>query len=143
MAVPVNPPFNPPTRPLSGGGTKPATPALGGSPGLLTSTGGLYGTQGLLLAPYYNNNTYQGYVIVFDPSNFDCEEACEYDYRQELPPEDKPQQGRNVSCHLIILKYRELGIANLSVNLTVYQKTTDTYITRSIPVNIPYVKTRK
>jgi hypothetical protein len=96
-----------------------------------------------MMAPYLNTTNGYPYVIIYDPSNFNCEEAGEYDFRQEIPVVNQmPQEGRNVSCHLIILKYRELGVATFSVNVTVYNRLTDTFSTRSIIVNIQFVKGR-
>lgn len=126
----TDPPF-PPAPKQPSGGTKSST--LGGSPGLLTSTGGLFGVNGILLTPVFNNITQESYLIIMDSSNFNCDEDAEYDYPQVLPLE---QEGRNVTCHLIILKYRELGLASFTINITVYQQTTDTFITQSYKVNI-------
>jgi hypothetical protein len=129
--------YNPPTK---GGGTK--SKANLSNPGLITSSGGLFGTSGLLLTPYVNNTTGQSYIIVHDPTNFDCEESAEYDFRQEIPMvQGNPyQEGTDVSCHLIKLKYRELGVTSFSINVTVYRKQTDDYFTTSITVNIEQVK---
>lgn len=136
---PINSPggggFNPPNQ-----GTTRSSPV---SFGLLTSSGGVSGAAGLMMAPYVNPVTGRGYVIIFDSTNFDCEESAEYDYPQVIPPEGQgAQEGRDVSCHLIILKYREIGVANFFVNVTVYHKLTDIFETKSIPVSVPYVPGR-
>lgn len=127
---PVGP--RPPSPP---GGTNTGIKNTATNPQLVTSTGGLTGSTGLLLTPYINTLNGNSYVVVHDSNNFDCEENAEYDFRQEIPG-NPPQEGRNVSCHLIILKYRELGIASFNVNITVYQQLTDTFLTRPIPVSI-------
>src|SRR5258706_6609541 len=132
--------YNPPTK---GGGTKSSTNLS--NPGLITSSGGLFGTAGLLLTPYTNNVTGRSYIVVHDPTNFDCEEDAEYDFKQEIPQvQSNPyQEGRDVTCHLVILKYRELSVASFSVNVTVYRKQTDDYFTVQIPVKIKKIKDTK
>ncbi len=118
----INP--NPPNRPL------------GGSPGLLTSTGGLFGINGVLLTPVINNMTGKSYILLMDSNDFNCEESAEYDFPQEIPPRESPQEGRDVNCHLIILKYRELGTARFNINVTTFEKDTDKFTTYSFPVII-------
>lgn len=119
-----------------GGGKGKAT---FGSPGLLTSTGGLTGANGLLLAPAYNIITQKSFIVFFDPSNFNCEENSQYSFRQEANFDRIPGEGRECSIHLIILKYRELGPIKFNINITVFKKTLDDFITTSIPVNIPII----
>jgi len=140
----VNPngpnPFPPP--PIKPGA--PPTKPLGSSPGLLTSTGGLYGVNGALLTPVFNSITGKSNILIMDANNFDCEEDGEYDFPQEIPPREQPQEGRDVTCHLVILKYRELGYARFAVNLTTYKRLTDSFVTVQYLVNIPPIplKTR-
>lgn len=107
---------------------------LGGSPGLLTSTGGLYATSGLLLIPITNTITGRNGIIIVDSNNFDCEEDCEYNTREEAP---EGQQGRSLQCNLIILKYRELGQAKFTIRISGYSKVTDSFISKDIIVQIP------
>lgn len=136
MARPENP-GDGGTNPGGGGYNPPIKNTTGvTNPGLINSTGGLFGNTGLLLTPYVNIITGNCYVFVHDPNNFDCEESSEYDYPQVIPPEQAPQEGRNVSCHLIILKYREIGVCTFGINLTMYQKTKDIFTTKSFAVNI-------
>lgn len=126
----------------SGGGGIPASlPGTnpGGNAGLLTSTGGLFGIGGLLLTPVINFSTGKSYIMLMDPTNFNCDENAEYDFPQEIPPRQAPQEGRDVTCHIIILKYRELGYVTFSVNVTTFQKTTDSFITEQYKVSIPSV----
>ena len=112
------------------------------NPSIITSSGGLTGSAGLLMTPYYDTMQQKSLILVHDASNFDCEEDAEYDFRQEIPG-TPPQEGRNVTCHLIILKYRELGNCTFNVNVTVFQKTNDTFNTIQIPVKVSNVYKRK
>lgn len=121
----------------SGAGSKNTSSSLSANPGLLTSTGGLYGLNGVLLSPVYNTVTNKSFILSMDPTNFNCEENCEYDFPQEIPPRNAPQEGRDVNCHLVILKYREIGYASLTLNITTFQKNTDSFNTYSYPVSIP------
>ena len=139
MAIKHNPfqpsPYGPapPGKPGPSGSGK-----LGANQGLLTSTGGLYGINGVLLVPVFNTGTNKSYIMLYDPTNFNCEENAEYDYTQIIPG-NPPQEGRSVTCHLIILKYRELGIASFNVNVTTFIRDTDSFNTISIPVKIPFI----
>jgi hypothetical protein len=123
---------------------------IGSNPGLLTSTGGLQGTSGFLLTPAFNPITNASFFIGHDPTNFNCDEAAEYDFRQECAFPNIPYyEGRDVTIHQVILKYREIGIASFNVNITVFKKAIDDFETISIPVSIPAIplskasKTRK
>jgi hypothetical protein len=129
---PPPPPSNPPKGNVS---NKP----LGSSPGLLTSTGGLFGINGFLLTPVINNTTGKSYVLLMDPNNFNCEENCEYDFPQLIPSvQGNPyQEGCDVNCHLIKLKYRELGVAQITINVTTFEKATDQFTSFPYVVNIP------
>lgn len=120
--------FNPP----SGGGSGAGKGAIVSS--LLTSTGGLTGTFGSLMTPAFDPITGKIYIITHDPSNFDCEEDAEYDYNQVVPPK---YEGRDLTINQIILKYREIGKAKFNVNITVFKKELDDFVTTSILVNIP------
>ena len=94
--------FNPPTKGGSSGGNTKATI----NPSLLTSTGGLRGTAGLLMTPVINNAG-DSFILVHDPNNFDTEEDVEYDYPEVIPPINY-QDGRIASYHLLYYRYREL-----------------------------------
>ena len=127
-----------------GGGPPGANQGGGGSgkpsnPSLITSTGGLIGINGLLLVPAFNQITNKSYIINYDSTNFDCEENAQYTYRQESNFERNPGEGREASFHLIILKYRELGYAKFSINITVFKQALDDFITIQIPVSIPRI----
>lgn len=125
-----------------GGGPPGANKGGGGSgkpsnPSLITSTGGLIGVTGLLLTPAFNQVTNKSYIVNYDPTDFNCEENAQYSYRQEANFEKFPGEGREASIHLIILKYRELGRVNFSINITVFKQALDDFVTYQIPVSIP------
>ena len=120
----------------SGGGTKSKT---GSSPGLITSTGGLVGNSGLLLAPAFNTITLIPFVVLLDANNFNCEENSQYTFRQEANFEKVPGEGRSCSIHLIILKYREIGTVSFNINITVFNQMLDSFINTAIPVSIPII----
>lgn len=130
--LPYNPNFPGGGGGSKGGGSTKKNP--GGTPGLLTSTGGLYGTNGVLLTPVVNATTGKSYIMLMDPSNFNTEENAEYDFPQVIP---QGHEGEDVSCHLIVLKYRELGAAQFSINITTYVRNEDTFVTQPFPVTIP------
>lgn len=117
----------------SGGGNAPVSVQL------LTSTGGLSGTYGGLLTPVFNPVTNKAYIITHDPTNFNCEESVEYDFRQEAVPIQGYYEGREMSIHEVVVKYRELGYATFYVNITVFKKLIDSFTTVSIPVSIPVI----
>lgn len=124
--------FNPPSSGSKGGGAGPIN-----NPALITSTGGLSGTSGILMAPAVNTMTGRSVIVYFNPNDFNCEENAEYDYRQEADYGQQPGEGRTCTIHLIILKYRELGYAKFNINITVFDRTIDDFTTTSIPVSIP------
>ena len=128
---------------FGGGGSgitkPPSKPTNIGSPGLLTSTGGLTGTSGLLLAPAYNLYTGKPFIVLMDATNFNCEENSQYTYRQEANYGQMPGEGRECSIHLLILKYREIGTVSFNINITVFKKATDSFTNIVIPVNIPTI----
>lgn len=123
--------FNPPSSGGKGGGSSFNNPAL------ITSTGGLSGTSGILMAPAINTMTGRSVIVYFNPNDFNCEENAEYDFRQEADYGQIPGEGRTCTIHLIILKYRELGYAKFNINITVFDRTIDDFTTISIPVSIP------
>jgi hypothetical protein len=111
---------------------------------IINSLGGLYGVNGAMMTPYYNPKIKKSFIVIHDSFNFSCEESGEYDFRQEIPiVNNMPQEGRDVSCHLIILKYREIGAATFSINVTVYRKLTDDFATKSIKIVISNTTNRK
>ncbi len=124
-----------------GGGIPPkssgASSRIGANPGLLTSTGGLVGANGLLFTPALNATTGKNVLINHDITDFNCENSSEYDFRQEANYGQQSGEGREASFHLIILKYRELGVAVFSINITVFKQDSDSFETVQIPVSIP------
>lgn len=126
--------FNPPNSGgSSGGNTKLTT-----SPSLLTSSGGLTGLSGLLMTPYFTPQG-QCLVAIHDPTDFNCEEDCEYDYPQEIPP-IQYQDSCDATWNRIKLKYRELGEVSFTLQIDYYNKTTDCFTTKKISLKIsnPY-----
>lgn len=106
---------------------KPKPPApkhgnLGGSPGLITSTGGLYGDEFALLVPFYDSKNRNTSLNVFDSTNFNTEEDAFYYFPC---PDINP--GRAVTVHQVAIIYRELGLAKFSVGVIVYIRRTDTF----------------
>ena len=121
-------PFNPPTQ----GGSSSGKSTF--NPGLITSTGGLFGTTGALMTPYISANG-NCYIAVHDSTNFDTEEDAEYDYPQDTPP-GQFQDLRNATYNLIMLQYRELGVAQFTINIWKYSKETDSYSNTPILIKI-------
>jgi hypothetical protein len=121
----VFPPQQRPTR--EGGGTQPYKPPVGkstiqGSPGLLTSTGGLFGSSYFLLMPLFDSVFDKTYLAFIDPSNFDTEEDCFYTFRQE-----DVMPGRKVSVHMLIVTYREIGKCTFTIGVQSYIAETDSF----------------
>lgn len=124
------------TGPKTGGGT---TNSIASSPALITSTGGLSGAVGALLTPV-NINQLPGpssYIMIHDTTNFDCEEDSTYYFRQEVGSQ---YEGQYIEINKVILKYRELGVASFTINISAYQQKTDDFKTIAIDVDIPAVK---
>lgn len=135
---PTRPPgsgFNPPAKKPPTGGTSTSSAV---SSQLITSTGGLIGSSSMLMTPAINTTTGKVIIITEDPTNFNCEEAAEYDFKQEVDYRSNGDgEGYNCTIHEIIVKYRELGVASCSINVTVYLRDLDDFKTVQIPLNIP------
>lgn len=116
-----------------GGGTKKSSATIGGSPGLLTSTGGLTGAVGACYQPFYNPHTKSYNISVIDPSDFNTEEDVNYYFPE---PDAQAGVGRKVTVHKVILTYRELGKVTFTFHIEAYISETDSYITESVVVNI-------
>ena len=118
------PPFpEPPYPPVP----KPPNPGTGSSnsglsPGLITSTGGLFGTTGALLVPLRDIRTNVYYIGIWDPTNFNTEEDCYYYFRQE-----NIKVNYAVSSYKAIIIYRNLGIVTVTFNITTFRKGLTTY----------------
>jgi hypothetical protein len=94
----------------------------GNSPGLLTSTGGLFGTIGALIVPVLSLNNNKVYFCTIDPANFNCEEDCIYNF-----PQENIKVGYAISSYKIIVIYRNLGLVTVTFNLTVFRRGLTTY----------------
>lgn len=105
----VNPPSPPIPPPAKG-----ANP--GGSPGLLTSTGGLFGLTGALYIPYQDLQSGLFYAALLDSNNFDCEEDAFYNFRIE-----DVNIGRSVDIHKLVLVHRNIGVCRITFGVRVYQ----------------------
>lgn len=95
-----------------GGGIKPSGHAA--SFGLITSTGGIAGFIGLLMFPVLLSNG-SSQFSTFDIDNFDTEEDCHYESRQE-----DVAIGRNVTVHKVLVVYKNLGVANFTVDVEAF-----------------------
>lgn len=121
--------WNPPSTggATGGGGTGTVSRASKtGSPGLITSTGGLFGDTGLLLVPFFDVKLGKNYLANWDSSNFDTEEDCTYFFKME-----DLDVGRNIAIHKAVLVYRDIGRCRLTVGVTSYLATDDKYNTKS------------
>lgn len=135
-------PVEPPNDPTSGKGSfNPPSNNQGSvanSPQLLTSTGGLSGSIGALLCPVFNTVTRKASVLLFDSNDFNCEDDCEYDFRQEANYGQLPGEGRICTINRLVIKYRELDRSQYFINVTVYQKApVDDFVTMSVTVDVP------
>lgn len=95
--------------PSGGGGSGPAPVNLS----LLPVTGGLLGTQAVLLAIGFDELAGQNLTYQLDPSNFNCEEDVEYDFRiEEVEP------GNQITIHNVLIRYRDIGVVTFIVAIT-------------------------
>lgn len=92
-----------PSSPSSGGGV------TGTNPGLLTSSGGLFGSASALLIPIFDPETGLKYIATFDPTDFNSEEDAEYRYRME-----ELTEGRLITISRVRIVYRNLGIVKVT-----------------------------
>lgn len=116
-----------------GGGYKPPAgkTTIKGSPGLLTSTGGLFGTNFQLLMPLFDSVFNRTYLALIDPSNNDTEEEAFYLFKQE-----DVMPSRTVSVHKLIIVYKELGPAKFSVGIQVYIRKVNKFYQKSVALAI-------
>lgn len=115
----------------NGGGLGPFKPPVGkstirGSPGLLTSTGGLFGTDFKLLMPLFDSVFDKTYLALINPDDNNCEEEAFYLFKQE-----DVMPSRTVSIHKLIVVYKELGPARFSVGVQVYIRKTNKFYQQS------------
>lgn len=96
-----------PSSPSSGGGVS------GTNPGLLTSSGGLFGSTSNLLIPIFDPETNIKYIATFDPTDFNSEEDAEYRYRME-----EITEGRLITVSRVRIVYRNLGVVKVTGQLS-------------------------
>jgi len=96
-----------------GGGASPLAPKGASNLSLITSTGGINGTSSLLLVPIYITHLQKFVFASFDPTNFNCEEDCFYNFKME-----DMKLGRNVDVHKVYLQYRDLGKVTFTVSVS-------------------------
>lgn len=119
MSIPVNVDGGPGGGGFTPPGNKPPLASkgpVGASPTLLTATGGLFGLNNALLAPFVDTRNGKNYFVIYDPTNFNCEDDCVYNFRLEsLKP------GRNIDVHKVMIEYRDLGPVKFYVSVTATQ----------------------
>lgn len=120
----------------SGGGRPPYKPPTGkppirGTPGLVTSTGGIIGTGQQLILPLFDLVSNKTYLELIDPEDNDCEEEAFYIFKQE-----DVMPSRVVSVHKLIVVYKELGTAKFSVGVQVYIRKANKFMQVSKEVKI-------
>lgn len=108
------------SNPKNPGGGIPGKPKasgpLGGQPSLITSTGGLFGFNNALIVPFFDIRTNLSYFVVYDPTDFNCEEDCLYKFRLE-----SGEPGKEIDVVKIFLEYRDLGPVKFNVIVTATQ----------------------
>jgi len=116
-----------------GGGYRPPAgkSTIHGSPGLLTSTGGLFGANFKLLMPLFDSVFDKTYLALIDPDNNDCEEEAFYLFKQE-----DVMPSRFISVHKLIVVYKELGLAKFSVGVQVYNRDANKFYQKSVALQI-------
>lgn len=102
-------------NPPKGGGTNSGAGHSASVASLITSTGGLFGVNFALLTPFFDIRMQSFVFAITDPTNFDSEEDCVYNFRQE----DKP--GRTIDIHKVYLQYRDLGKVSFDVIVSATQ----------------------
>jgi len=118
---------------VGGGGTKTTSGTIGGSPGLLTSTGGLTGLLGACYQPFFNPQTRAYYLALIDPTNFDTEEDGFYNF----PEPDAPNGvGRVVTIHRVVMTYREIDKAKFNFGIETYLADIDDFVQVTVPIVI-------
>lgn len=117
----------------SGGGYRPPVgkSTIKGSPGLITSTGGLFGVNYQLLMPLFDSVFDKTYLALIDPSNNDTEEDAFYAFKQE-----DVMPSRTVSVHKLIVVYKEIGAARFNVGVQVYIRKPNKFYAKTVPVQI-------
>lgn len=114
-----DPPIHNPPKP-GGGGTSKAN--VGGSPGLLTSTGGLQGFPSVLMVPVFDPKTGLSSIYTYEDGNFNTPDECIHFFRQE-----DIIIGRSATVTNLIVVYRDIGKFTATFSVTVYLRESDTY----------------
>lgn len=119
--------------PGPGGGYQPPSgkTTIRGSPGLLTSTGGLFGINSKLLMPLFDSVFAKTYLAFIDVSNNNSEEEAFYLFKQE-----DVMPSRTVSVHKLIVVYKELGPAKFTVGVQVYIRKVNKFFQKSVALQI-------
>lgn len=77
---------------------------------LLPVTGGLQGIEPALLVIGFDFIANNFLFYELDPTNFNCEEDVEYDFRVE-----EVEPGNQLTIHNILIRYRDLGVVTFNV----------------------------
>src|SRR3974390_1493597 len=126
----------PPYKPPSGGGG--GKTAIHGSPGLVTSTGGLIGAGFDLLMPSIDFITGKTTLELINADDNNCEEEAFYLFKQE-----DVMPSRVISVHKLIVLYKELGAAKFIVGVQVYLRQPNKFYQKSVEVAITDRQDRK
>lgn len=86
-----------------------SAPQFTGSPGAITSTGGLFGVGPILAYPVFDVIQQTSYIAILDVTNFNCEEPAFYFFRIEDIVE-----GHKPTIRRIRIRYRDLGICKVT-----------------------------
>lgn len=89
------------------------TARFASSPGAVTSTGAITGTNPVNMLPVFDARTGTSYIAIMDTTNMDCEEDAFYHYRIEDIVE-----GHKPTIRKIRIRYRDIGVANVTFTLT-------------------------
>jgi hypothetical protein len=91
---------------------------------LITSSGGLAGTELALVIPCFDADGSQFYLATFDTTDYNTEDACEIWFRQE-----EIIEGREITVSRVRIIYKDLGICKLKCTLETTQQTVTQEIT--------------
>jgi hypothetical protein len=89
-----------------GGGAPPTAPNLANLP----VVGGLLGLRTQLLVPGFDDAGGQDLIYEIDPTNHNCEEDCEYQFKVE-----EVEPGNELTIHRIVIRYRDLGVVTFTI----------------------------
>jgi hypothetical protein len=109
MAYNESDPFAVPGPGRGSRGYAGGAPQFSGSPGAITSTGGLVGTAPILAYPVFDYIQNTSYIAILDVTNFNCEEPAFYFFRIEDVAEGHKQTLRRIR-----IRYRDLGVCRVT-----------------------------